>query len=138
MHCLLLNKKSIITYITKKYPCQKYFNIQQSFDGKHFICRKCHSKGIKGKLPCQAVVNNMYVDEIPRELSSLEKLEQILIAQRIVFDKIVLMPKGQQRKIKGAICNIPVECDQTCNQLPRPPHRLGIIMLKLKRKLQFS
>ena len=78
------------------------------------------------------------MDEIPRELSSLEKLEQILIAQRIVFEKIVVMPKGQQRKIKGAICNIPVECDQTCNQLPRPPHRLGIIMRKLERKLQFS
>ena len=27
---------------------------------------------------------NMYVDEIPSELSSLEKLEQIPIAQRIV------------------------------------------------------
>ena len=83
-------------------------------------------------------MNNMHVDEIPRELSSLEKLEQILIAQRIVFEKIVVMPKGQQRKIKDAICNIPVECDQTCNQLPRPPHRLGILMRKLERKLQFS
>lgn len=47
------------------------------------------------------------------------------------------MPKGQQRKIKGAICNIPVECDKTCNQLPRAPERSGIAMLKLKRKLQF-
>ena len=79
-------------------------------------------------------MNNMHVDEIPRELSSLEKLEQILIAQRIVFEKIVVIPKGQQRKMKGAICNIPVECDQTCNQLPRLPHRLGIIMRNLKRK----
>ena len=32
-----------------------------------------HSKVIKGKLPCQAVVNNMHVDEIPTKLSSLEK-----------------------------------------------------------------
>ena len=47
------------------------------------------------------------------------------------------MPKGQQRKIKGAICNVPVECDQTCNQLTCAPERSGIIMLKLKRKLQF-
>ena len=47
------------------------------------------------------------------------------------------MPKGQQRKIKGAICNILVECDQTCNILPRPPERSGIILLKLKRKLEF-
>ena len=42
------------------------------------------------------------------------------------------MPKGQQRKIKDAICNIPV--DQTCNILQRPP---GIMLLKLKRKLEF-
>ena len=47
------------------------------------------------------------------------------------------MPKGQQRKVKGAICNVPVECDETCKVLPRPPERSGIIMLKLKRKLEF-
>ena len=79
----------------------------------------------------------MYVDEIPPELACLEKLEQILIAQRIVFEKIIVMPKGQQKKVKGAICNVPVECDDTCKVLPRPPERSGIIMLKLKRKLEF-
>ena len=46
------------------------------------------------------------------------------------------MCKGQQRKIKGAICNVPVECDQTCNQLPHLPDRSCIIILELKRKLQ--
>ena len=93
-------------------------------------------KGHKRKLPCRAVVNNMYVDEIPTELSSLEKLEQIRIAQRIVFEKIGVVHKGQQRKIKGVICNVPVECDQTCNQLPHQPDRSCIIIIKLKRKLQ--
>ena len=47
------------------------------------------------------------------------------------------MPEGQQKKVSGAICNVPVECDQTCKVLPRPPERSGIIMLKLKRKLEF-
>ena len=47
------------------------------------------------------------------------------------------MPKGQQRKIKGAICNVPVECDKTCQTLPRAPESSGMILLKLKRKLQF-
>ena len=47
------------------------------------------------------------------------------------------MPKGQQRKIKGAVCNIPVSCEETCRVLPRPADSSGIIMLKLKRKLQF-
>ena len=79
----------------------------------------------------------MYVDKIPVELASLEKLEQILVAQRIVFEKIIVMPKGQQRKVKGAICNVSIECDEICKVLPRPPERSGIIMLKLKRKLEF-
>ena len=48
----------------------------------------------------------------------------------------MLMHKGQQRKIKVAICNVPVECHQTCNQLPHPADRSCIIILKLKRKLQ--
>lgn len=47
------------------------------------------------------------------------------------------MPKGQQRKVKGAICNVLVERDQTSSLLPRPRERSGIILLKLKRKLQF-
>ena len=48
------------------------------------------------------------------------------------------MPKGQQRKIKGAICNIPVQCDVICKTLPCPPERSGVIMLKLKCKIQFG
>ena len=56
-------------------------------------------------------MNNMLMKDPQTELSSLEKREQILIAQRIVFEKIVVMSKGQQRKIKGAICNVLVECD---------------------------
>ena len=53
----ILYKKSVITCINKKYPCQTYFNIQQSFDGKQYICNTSHKKFMKGKLPCQAVVN---------------------------------------------------------------------------------
>ena len=76
------------------------------------------------------------IDEIPQELASLAKLEQILVSKRIVFQKIIVMPKGQQRKIKGAICNIPVECDQTCNHLTRAPESSGIVRLKLTTKLK--
>ena len=120
-----------------KYRIQHLFTDTFLFDGKEYICRTCHSKVLKGNVPCQAVYNNTYLDEVPPELSELEKLEQILIAQRIVFEKIVIMPKGQQRKIKGVICNVPVDCEHTCRILPRPPARSGIIMLKLKRKREF-
>ena len=136
----MLYRKSVLIFNKQKYVncnIQNIFTEKLSFDNKEYICKTCHSKVIKGKVPCQAVYNDMFVDDIPTELSTLEKLEQILIAQRIVFEKIVLMPKGQQRKIKGAICNVPVECDKTCQTLPRAPESSGIILLKLKRKLQF-
>ena len=84
---------------------------------RYIFVKHATPKVIKGKVPCQAVYNDMFVDDIPTEPLTLEKLEQILIAQRIVFEKIVVMPKGQQRKIKGAICNVPVECDKTCQTL---------------------
>ena len=69
----ILYKESVITCINKKYPYQTHFNIQQWFDGKQYICNTCYSKVIKGKLPCQAVVNNMYVDEIPTDWTILTR-----------------------------------------------------------------
>lgn len=134
----LLYRKTVIQLKQSQYSLQNLFTDVKSYDDKQYICTTCHSKVSKGKVPCQAVSNKMHVDAIPPELAILEKLEQILIAQRIVFEKIVIMPKGQQKKIKGAICNVPVHCDQTCHILPRPPERSGIIMLKLKRKLEFK
>ena len=37
----------------------------------------------------------------------------------------------------GAICNVMVSCDQTCKVLPQPAAQSGVIMLKLKGKLEF-
>ena len=90
----MLSKKSVLKSITTRYPSQHLFDVQMSFDGKLYISNICHSKAIQGKVPCQATVNNyLYVDDITTELESLQKLEQIIIAQRIVFEKTVVMPK---------------------------------------------
>ena len=135
----LLYRKTVVEFKKDKYNCSScLFTSVTSFNGNMYICNTCHvTIKKKNKTPCQAVYNNLAVDDVPPELASLEKLEQILVSQRIVFEKIVVMPKGQQRKIRGAICNVPVSCEETCRVLPRPPDSSGIIMLKLKRKLQF-
>jgi len=91
MHALSATEcciRNLYYYLTRKKNCkiQNIFTEKLSFDNKEYICKTSHSKVIKGKVPCQAVYNDMFVDEyIPIELSTLEKLEQILIAQRIVF-----------------------------------------------------
>ena len=86
-----------------------------------------------GKMSCQAVYNKLQMDQAPPELEELRKLESILVVQRLVFQKIVVLPKGQQRKIKGAICNVPVNCETVCKSLPRPSEQSRVILLKLKR-----
>ena len=82
-----LYKKSVIKLNTDKYPSENVFTIKSSFDGKQYICKTCHSKCVQDKTPCQAIVNNLFVDDVPYDLDCLRKLEQILIAQRIVFEK---------------------------------------------------
>ena len=83
----LLYRKTVITLQESKYDIQHLFTEKKSFVEKQYICRTCHSKVMKQQTPCQAVHNNLQVVEIPYELAVLEKLEQILIARRIVFEK---------------------------------------------------
>ena len=45
--------------------------------------------------------------------------------------------KGEFSKIKGSICNIPVEAANICNILPRPAVSNGLIFVKLKRDLKY-
>ena len=75
-------------------------------------------KANKGQIPCQAVYNKLDIDEMPSELEALRKLESVLVAQRLIFQRIVVMPKGQQKKIRGAICNVPVNCDTVSKSSP--------------------
>ena len=48
------------------------------------------------------------------------------------------MPKGQQPKIKGAICNVPVRADNVVESFPHGCDSGNIIFVKLKRKLKFT
>ena len=47
------------------------------------------------------------------------------------------MPKGQFPKIKGSICNVPIDTADITNVLPRGADSNGLVMVKLKRKLSF-
>ena len=136
----MLYRVSVTKCRTEKYPTviQHIFTDVKSYDNTEYICHTCHVKAMKGKVPCQAVSNKMELYAVPMQLKCLRKLESVLVSQRIMFEKIVVMPKGKQRKIYGTVCNIPVNCDTVCQSLPRPPESSGIIMLKLKRKLKYQ
>ena len=89
----LLYRKTVLEFKKDKYNCNScLFTSVTSFNGNMYICNTCHvTIKKKNKTPCQAVYNNLAVDDVPRDLAILEKLEQILVSQRIVFQKIVVM-----------------------------------------------
>ena len=77
---------------------------------KFFVCEICHKHLYKNEVPCQAVCNKMAFDPIPDQLKYFKKLEKVLSSKRILFKKIATMHgKGEFSKIKGGICNIPIE-----------------------------
>ena len=131
----MLYRSCVKLFSIEKYPKPDLFTDLKSADDRKYICHTCHLKAMKNLVLCQAVINKMELAEIPPELHHLRKLESVLIARRIIFQKIVILPKGQQRKIKGVVCNVPVDSDTTCETLPRPPNSTSILLLKLKRNL---
>ena len=50
--------------------------------------------------------------------------------------KLVKLPRGKQKGIKGAAVNFPADLGPACKLLPRIPAEAYIISLKLKRKLE--
>ena len=46
--------------------------------------------------------------------------------------------KGEFAKMKGTICNIPVDSDEVSKNLPRGADSNGITIVKLKRQLKYK
>uniref|UniRef100_A0A7M5WQX0 DUF6570 domain-containing protein n=1 Tax=Clytia hemisphaerica TaxID=252671 RepID=A0A7M5WQX0_9CNID len=134
-----LYRQTVIKYSADKYdmPKENYYSEVVSFDGQLYICKTCHNKLKKGDLPCQSVKNKLSLDELPEEFHTLRRLEKILISRRILFKKIAIMPKGQFPKLKGSICNVPINVENVANTLPRSTSDNGLLIVKLKRKLEY-
>ena len=80
----------------------------------------------------------MSLDEIPDELKNLNNLELQIICKWILFMKLVKLPRGKQKGIKGAAVNVPADLGPACNLLARLPADAHIVSLKLKRKLEYK
>ena len=111
----------------------------KSYDDNYYICTTCDKALCKISVPCEAVANRLNVVELPKLFQDIRRLERLLVSRRILFKKVTVMPKGKSLKIKGSICNIPVsEVDVNCNMFPRPADSNGLIIVKLKRKLEYK
>ncbi|CAI5689228.1 unnamed protein product [Oreochromis niloticus] len=105
---------------------------------KEYICHTCHSSLKSGCMPRLAAVNGLELQDIPAELCDLNILERHLIAKCIPFAKIIPLPKGRQRLIRGNVVCVPSEVQQTVECLPRLRSHSQIMRVKLKRRLCYK
>ena len=90
-----------------------------SFNGSIYICHNCHRTLKSGRVPAQSKANCMDLEEVPDELKDLNNMEVHTICKRILFMKLVKLPRG--KGIKGAAVNVPADLRSACNLLPRIP-----------------
>ncbi|XP_062604082.1 uncharacterized protein LOC134265873, partial [Saccostrea cucullata] len=102
-----------------------------------WICFTCHRKILNGNIPAEAAVNKMSLEEIPCELSSLNSLEQHLIALHIPFMKVMALPQGGQRNVHGPVVCVPSNMEKA-TALPRNGDDNLLLRVKLKRKLAYK
>ena len=58
--------------------------------------------------------------------------------KRMLLRKVAIMHgKGEFSKVKGNICNIPIETGNVCNELPRPVNNNKLVIVKLKYHLRY-
>ena len=83
----------------------------------------------------QAVINKLDISASLDVLIGLNRLERVLISKRILFKKVTIMPKGNFPKLKGSICNVPIDTVDISDVLPREADSNDLVVIKLKRKL---
>ena len=83
-------------------------------------------------------LQKMSLDLFPDELKDTRKLEKILISKTAIFKNIAIMlGKVEFGKIKGSICNIPIESANISNILPERANSNWLIVVKSKQDLHY-
>ena len=104
--------------------------------GQHWICSTCQSYIKKEKLPKLCSQNSLQVYDRP-EFLNLTEVENVLIAPRINFIKMIKLPVSRMAGIKDKIINVPIPLDvikQTIQSLPRTLEEASVIPVLLKRQ----
>ena len=131
-------KKTVIVFKRNRYDHVSCTSAVISYDGQFSICKTCEKSLRKNNIPCQAFCNKLQVVFFPEELKNIRRVERTLVPSRIFFKKVTIMLKGNSPKMKGSLCNIRIsEVFDTCKSLRRPPDSNGLVIVKLKCKIEY-
>ena len=109
-----------------------------SHGGELYIYLTRNQKNRKNDIPCQAVANKLGIEKLPIHFQTIHRLKRVLVFRRILFKNKSIMQKYQSRRLKGSICNIPISGIYiNCMTIPRPVVSNGVIVVKLKYKVNY-
>jgi hypothetical protein len=109
-----------------------------SKDGKEYLCTTCNQKLLKGKIPTCAPQNVPNFPVLPEPLADLTAVENHLLAPRIPFMQVCMLPRGKQFQLSGAVVNVPAVLSRVQTLLPRRFGMEETVALKLKRRLRYK
>ena len=141
--CIVCNrslyKRSVIQFHEDQFEhlISDMYTSAVSFDEEKYICKTCARKIRAKHVPYQAVINKLQITNLQNQFCDIRILEKILVSKRLLFKKVVIMPKGQSPKMKGSVCNMPVEIKDVRTLLPRQADSNGLVIIELKRKLEY-
>jgi hypothetical protein len=103
------------------------------------ISNSCRRTYLQGK-SWDTSLREHIMNNIPNMnvVSSLNKIEEPLVSPRLAFAQIYQLKGYGQYGIRGSIVNVPANLDLIQNVLPRLPHDSSIIVVYLKRKLEYK
>ena len=102
--------------------CPKFKELK-SVNGSFWLCLFCSSKLEKGCIPKTSVYNGFWYPKLSLAGISptVTRAEEMCVAGRIPFMRIMLRPRGGQRSSKGPVLNVPSNVAANTEVIPRDP-----------------
>ena len=105
---------------------------------KRRICTTCDTSLSEKRAPKLCFGEHLPHNNVPDYICDLTDLEADLVSPQIAFAKIVQVQWQKQRRLKGAIVNVPADFIGTVTQLPRTDMKDFKQAVDLKRKLEYK
>ena len=100
-------------------------------------CNRCWGALRRGMAPNLGQWNKLRPEDVPPFLSKTNDLERQLLARSIVFQKLISLPRGSQKAVKGLMANVPSSMSHTMDRLNLPQSLTSaqVVAVELKRSL---
>ena len=107
-------------------------------DPRRLTCGGCNDAFQEGRTPTFCFGEDLPHNEIPKVVSDLSDLEADLVSSEIAFARIEQVQWQKQKRLKGAVVNVPADYLATVKQLPRSDMHDFKQAVDLKRKLEYK